>query len=234
VGDVAVNDPAGSVDFAVSIDSPVPLGVTQIANGASISDDGNNGTDPDPDNNDDDETTPLVLMPELEVTKRDSLESSGVSVNPGDVLRYTVTITSIGDVAATGVVYADTPDPNTILDAGSVTTSQGTVTLGNGGGETDVEVDIGTIEVGNSVTLTYTVVVDPDLMPDPSIELSNQGLVTSSNASDEPSDDPDSPDDDDPTITDVTNVNPIPTVGQWGLLLLILLIAASGYLRLRW
>jgi uncharacterized repeat protein (TIGR01451 family)/fimbrial isopeptide formation D2 family protein len=234
VGDVAVNDPAGSVDFAVSIDSPVPLGVTQIANSVSISDDGNNGADPDPDNNDDDDTTPLVLMPELEVTKRDSLESSGSSFNPGDVLRYTVTITSVGDVAATGVVYADTPDPNTILEAGSVITSQGTVTLGNGGGETDIEVDIGTIEVGNSVTLTYTVVIDPALMPDPSITLFNQGLVTSGNAPDEPTDDPDSPDDDDPTTTEVTNVNPIPTVGEWGLLLLILLIAASGYLRLRW
>jgi uncharacterized repeat protein (TIGR01451 family) len=48
--------------------------------------------------------------------------------DPGDSIGYTVTIKNIGTVAATNVVFNDTPDINAPLVVSSVTTSIGTDT----------------------------------------------------------------------------------------------------------
>ena len=49
VGDLAPG--GGDGDFAVTVVSPVPAGVTEIANTATVADDGTNGADPTPANN---------------------------------------------------------------------------------------------------------------------------------------------------------------------------------------
>jgi uncharacterized repeat protein (TIGR01451 family) len=64
VGTVAAGGGPATAVFAVNVVQPVPLGVTEINNAAGVADDGTNGADPTPGNNEDSETTPLNLSPE--------------------------------------------------------------------------------------------------------------------------------------------------------------------------
>ena len=62
VGAVAGAGGGGAVDFAVDVDDPVPTGVTDIVNTASVEDDGTNGPDQNPLDNDDTDNTPLIAV----------------------------------------------------------------------------------------------------------------------------------------------------------------------------
>ena len=72
---VAVSAPAWST-FAVRVDDPLAVGITEIDNTASIADDLANGTDLDPLDNVDSETTPLDLTAPT-VTRLESTASTG-------------------------------------------------------------------------------------------------------------------------------------------------------------
>ncbi len=89
--------------------------------------------------------------------------NGNTEVNPGDILRYVITVSNTGDSAATSVTISDdTLDPNTSLVVGTVTTCQCpgcTVTKGNTAGDTTVEVLIGTLEPGTSVEVCFRVEV---------------------------------------------------------------------------
>ncbi|MBI2213056.1 MAG: DUF11 domain-containing protein [Acidobacteria bacterium] len=85
IGAVAASG-GGSVTFAVTVATPLPGGVTQIANTATIADDGTNGTDPTPGNNTGSDTTPVTGAPDMSVTKSDG----GASVAPGGTVSYTL------------------------------------------------------------------------------------------------------------------------------------------------
>ncbi len=68
--------------------------------------------------------SPFAAM--LSATKSDALFTDvnmDGNADPGDTLKYTVTITNTGDMAATGVVFNDTIDPNTTLVPGSIKTT---------------------------------------------------------------------------------------------------------------
>ncbi len=80
--------------------------------------------------------------------------------DPGDKIKYTVTITNIGDQEATGVTFTDTVDPNTSLDCASIMPAPTSCTPGLGGSFT---VDVGTLAGGGaSVTIMFEVeVVSP-------------------------------------------------------------------------
>ena len=67
------------VTFAVTVDSPLPAGVTDIANSATVADDGANGPDPTPGDNTGGDTTPVVATPDLVLGKSDG----GASTGPG-------------------------------------------------------------------------------------------------------------------------------------------------------
>ncbi|HUP23361.1 MAG TPA: DUF11 domain-containing protein, partial [Thermoanaerobaculia bacterium] len=155
--------------------------------------------------------------------------------SPGDTLLYTIVVTNEGDAAASGVVFTDTPDANTDLVVGSVTTSAGTVISGNTAGDTTVEVDIGVLAAGGSVTITFEVVIDPEL-PSSVTEIINQGLVAADGLDDVPTDDPAEPGPEDPTVIAVDATRPvvteIPTLSAWGALLLALLLAGLAWRRL--
>ncbi len=138
------------------------------------------------------------------------------NIDPGDTVRYTVTITNSGSGQDTGVIFADTPDSNTTLVVGSVTTTQGTVTTGNTAGDTTVAVDVGTIAGnGGTVTITFDVTVN-DPLGAGVMSISNQGEVDTDTDTDIPTDDPDDPTNDpndpsdpsDPTI-DVVQRAPV-------------------------
>lgn len=203
---LAPTDAPVTVQFAVRVNTPFPAGVSQVENTAQVADDGSRGGDTNPTNNQDTETTSITATPAVAATKTDTLTvdvNGDGQVNPGDTIRYTVVITNSGDRDAANVTFSDTPDPNTTLVVGSVTTTQGTITAGNTAGDTAVAVTIGTIPGGGgSVTITFDVTVNNPL-PGGVELLSNQGLVGGDNIPDTLTDDPDTTDPDDPTDTPV-------------------------------
>jgi uncharacterized repeat protein (TIGR01451 family) len=60
----------GNATFAVTVSNPLPAGVTQIANTATIGDESSNGADPTPGNNSSSDTTPVSAAPDLRLVKR--------------------------------------------------------------------------------------------------------------------------------------------------------------------
>ena len=94
----AVNVPAGTtttLDFIVTVDDPLPAGVTTIANAVTVE-----GVDCATAGNDCSETT--ALAPVVTVAKT-SNPASGATVNPGDTINYTLTVT-VATAATTGAV----------------------------------------------------------------------------------------------------------------------------------
>jgi uncharacterized repeat protein (TIGR01451 family) len=178
----------------------------------------------------------LIGVPAIAATKTvevsEDVGGDG-GASPGDTLLYTVVVTNEGEAAAHGVVLTDTPDANTELVVGSVTTSAGTVVSGNTAGDTSVEVDIGTLAAGASVTITFEVVIDEDLPPGVT-EIVNQGLVAADSLDDVPTDDPAQPGPDDPTsiVLRAPAVTEIPSLSAWGAAALALLLTALAWRRL--
>ena len=96
-------------------------------------------------------------------------------MSPGDTLRYTVALTVAGDSGTNGTSFVDTPDGNTTLVAGSVTTTIGVVTAGNTSGDSQVAVDLGDLNSPSLVTITFDVLVNDPLVPAGTTQLVNQG-----------------------------------------------------------
>ena len=117
VGTVAGGGGIHTAFFAVMLPNPVPVGVTQIANTATLANDGANGTDPTPGNNSGSDTTPVTGGPDLSITKSDG----GASVAPGGTVSYTLTYANAGNHDASGVVLTETVPANTTFDAGAST-----------------------------------------------------------------------------------------------------------------
>ncbi len=172
--------------------------------------------------------------PAVTATKTATLQvdqNGNGSANPGDTLLYTVVIDNNGNATANGVTFTDTPDANTTLVNGQVTTTAGTVTSGNSAGDATVGVDVGSIAAGGAVTVTFQVtVVDP--LPTGVQQIANQGSVSGTNFTTAATDDPGEPGAADPTITIVGSppVTEVPTLRWWALLGLAL---ALGVLALR-
>lgn len=152
-----------------------------------------------------DNGTASIAVPDLTLSKDDALQvdadSSG-DVSPGDTLRYTLVLQNAGASAASNVVIDDVPDPNTSLVAGSVTTSSGSVAVGNTAGDTVVQVSIPSVAAGASVTITYDTLIDDPLAPGVT-EVVNQATFDSDELPPGTSDDPDPPGADDPTVVPV-------------------------------
>jgi uncharacterized repeat protein (TIGR01451 family) len=191
---------------------------------------GNTGTDTLSVN----QTAPLVAATKSSsfVAAINDLDGSG-SLSPGDTLRYTILVTNTGSADALAVILTDTPGANTTLVAGSVTTTQGTVTSGNQAGATSVTVDLGTlVATSGQATVSFTVKLD-NPFPAGVTTVVNQAIVHGSNFTDVPSDNPRTLPNGDPTIDVVVVAVPIPTVSGWGALILALLLAAAAASRLR-
>ncbi|MBN2393426.1 MAG: DUF11 domain-containing protein, partial [Anaerolineae bacterium] len=105
----------GNITFAVTPITPLPAGVTQIDNTATIADDGSNGTDTNPTDNTASIATPITATPDLTVTKSDGVDSA----EPGDALVYQLIVTNNGDQAATGVLITDNLPAHAIFVAAS-------------------------------------------------------------------------------------------------------------------
>ena len=201
VGEVAAGDPAVNVLFAVNIPSPVAAGVEQVYNAVSITDDGSNGDDPDPSNNDDDVTTPIDAIPALEVTKSDG----GVgTVAPGDSINYAISYQNTGDQDATGVVLTETVPLHTTY------TGAGWTCAPNANAGSVCTIAVGSVAAGASASVAFQVTLDDPI--DAGVEnIANRVTIHSDGDGGEPSTPPDPSDPSDPRQDDeVTPVDAVP------------------------
>jgi uncharacterized repeat protein (TIGR01451 family) len=144
--------------FAVTVVNPVAAGVTQIANTASIANDGTHGADPTAGNNSGSDTTPLSGAPDLSLTKSDG----GTSTVAGATVSYTLTYANAGNRGATGVVLTETVPANTAFNAGA-STAGWSCTPNNNAGST-CTLAIGGLAAGSGpLTATFAVDVDSPL-----------------------------------------------------------------------
>jgi CSLREA domain-containing protein/uncharacterized repeat protein (TIGR01451 family) len=74
VGSLAGGGADGNAVYAVVLDEPLPAGVSEITNTASVADDGGNGADPDPSDNSDTELTDAVPPTVADV---DTIDTTG-------------------------------------------------------------------------------------------------------------------------------------------------------------
>ena len=216
-----------TINFDVTIVNPLPAGVTQVSNQGEVTSNELINAELDPVLTEDlDDGGPTVtpvtaslMAGDISFTKTASLfadnDEDGMP-SPGDVLLYQIALTNNGNPDFTGVVLTDAPDENANLVVGSVVVTQGTVTTGNAGGDTSVEVDVGTITgigtTGDSGTVSIIYQVQ---IPNPLdvTTLTNQAMVTSNELPILMSDDPSVEGDNDPTVTAVTP-KPLLTVSK--------------------
>ena len=178
----------GTATFAVTVDNPLPAGVHATTNNVSITDDGNNGPDPDPSDNSDSEDTPLGAAPNLSISKDDGL----VQVAPGSEITYTLTVRNTGNQAATGVTVEDTLPLGTAFVSAD---NGGTYDQGTG----LITWDLGSMAVNETRILTLIIRVDDPL--DASIlRILNTAVVTDDGTNGEDPDPTDNSDDDDDLV----------------------------------
>lgn len=108
----------------------------------------------------------VAVAPDLQHTKVDELlvdtfedPADEGKVSPGDTLRYIIEVTNAGNGVGQQVILDDAPDPNSSLVVGSVTTTKGTVLLGNTAGNTAVTVLLGDLGIGEQTTVQFDVLV---------------------------------------------------------------------------
>jgi uncharacterized repeat protein (TIGR01451 family) len=144
--------------FAVTVVNPVTAGVTQIANTATVADDGLNGTDPVPGNNSGSDTTPVTGAPDLSLTKSDG----GASVAPGGTVAYILTYANTGNRGASGVVLTETVPANATFNAGASTAGWVCVPNNNAGSTCTLAVGSLAAGGGNQAATFAVTVANPD------------------------------------------------------------------------
>ncbi len=172
-----------TITFDVTINA-LPPGVTSVSNQGTVAsnelptlltDDPSVGGSSNP------TVTQVTGAPLLRAKKTVTLaldNDCDGDISPGDRLQYQIVIVNAGNSAATGVVFNDTPDVNSPLVIGLVTTTQGTVTSGNVTGNTTVAVDVGTVPASGSVTIVFLVDINTPVAAGVT-QISNQGRVSS-------------------------------------------------------
>ncbi len=149
--------------------------------------------------------TTSTLSATMTASLWNDLGSDGYA-SPGDVIRYTVTLSNPLDAFGASceeVSFGSGIDSNTTLQVGTVTTSQGTIFQGNGEGDSSVAASLGSIPDGGQATLTFEVQIQKPFTAGVT-QIACQGFVSSEQLSNLPTDDPATPDANDPTVTRVT------------------------------
>lgn len=178
--------PAGSnpdsLDFAVTVEEELPNGMgVLILAGSEIADDGSNGADPTPENNVDDENTPV---PRFQAVKESAVaedrDGDGLA-SAGDVIEYTILISQLGEVPVTDLHIFDEIPANTAYVAGSTAVSGEAVADDSAGSAFPLDGDglaLADIPVGGTTLVSFRVTVD-DPFPAGVEEITNVATVTS-------------------------------------------------------
>jgi uncharacterized repeat protein (TIGR01451 family) len=156
--------------------------------------------------------------------------------SPGDTIKYTAEITNVGEVTREDATFSDTVDPQTTLicdEPNQPTTTHGTVTSCDSTLGT-LTVDIGNIDPGVTVTITFYVIINQDA----SGEVANQGITSGSNFPNSPTDDPNARVPDTPTRNSlgspvggvVTPVNKLMILSPYLVLVGLLAAVSTAYL----
>lgn len=205
VGSLAHNASV-TVQFRVQIKNSLPQGITSIrAQGLVFSHERPAEPTDDPKTLAPHDPTEIFLStaPLLRVHKTYSifndLDGNG-QPSPGDILKYTLTITNVGRENVGSVVLSDGLDSHVTLVIGSVTTTQGAVLSGNNETDRFVQVNLGTLTANSNATITFRVGVNTQL-PSGVAAISNHALVSAENIPSFASDDPTTRSTDDPTVT---------------------------------
>jgi uncharacterized repeat protein (TIGR01451 family) len=223
----------GSATFAVTVDDPLPGGVTEVSNSASIADDGANGSDPNAGNNSAADTTPVVV-PTADVSATKTASPGPYFV--GDPLTYTIILTNTGSGAQgdnPGDELLDVLPASLALVSANATSGTAFANLA-----TNTVTWNGAIPAAGAVTVTIqatilpaaagtTVVNQGDVAFDGDANGTNETTVTT--------DDPAAGGVADATAIQIagSSVVEIPTLGEVGLLLLLFGLAALSLARLR-
>lgn len=232
--DVAANNVA-TITFDVVINLSA-IGGTVISNQGFVNGDGA-GSAAFPQRPSDDPSTALPDDPTLDVVGNVALidvvktvviqtdVNGNGSVDPGDTLRYTITSTNIGSVAATEVLLTDAIPADTTYVAVSTTLNGVAVSDPSAGvsplvggmainsSDQVLPAGAGIMSAGQSAVVIFDVrvnagtILSPPLAPAPGTIISNQGFVTANGLAEEPSDaDGIDGNGDQPTVVVVGNV----------------------------
>jgi uncharacterized repeat protein (TIGR01451 family) len=148
VGNLAGGGANATADFAVRVDEPFPLGVTEVSNDASVS----ASNAPAPANASD--TTPVDAQLDIAISKEDE----GIPTRPGGTIAYALTWENLGNQSASGVVITETVPGSTNFDpAGS---TAGWVCVPDNTAGSTCTFDVGAAAVGASDTVVFKVIVD--------------------------------------------------------------------------
>ncbi len=126
-------------------------------------------------------TDASAASPQVDITKSWELFADNTptgDVNPGDELRYTITLNNNGSTSATNVRVTDNIPQYTSLVSGTVTTSKGAVLS-----ENPVDVNVGDLNPGEIVTIQFRVILDSDIPP--GVDIQNTANVTADGGIDE-------------------------------------------------
>ncbi|WP_419175335.1 hypothetical protein [Desulfosediminicola sp.] len=218
-----------SVEFTVQLAAAI-TSTTQVLNQAELHAAGQmfaKSDDDDPSLTGDEDPTVTVInsAPAFEVLKTSTiLDGDPAVLMAGERLRYTITVTNIGNEDAVGVILQDSTPANTTYVANS-TTLNGVSLPDAGSGVSPLQTGIminapeettpgylrtdSAAGANNVAVVTFDVLVDPDAMNGLIIE--NQGFVSGAGAGsgdfpEQPSDDPATPAVNDPTRNIVGNL----------------------------
>ena len=162
-----------TLTVVVRVDRPADSERTELLNRVTVVDNGANGADPTPLNNENSDLDTVLASPDMSIDKR-AIDSA---VNPGGEVDYVLLVKNIGNQDARNVVVTDTVDPQMTLDcsAGAIVPTPtscdpdtGVVTWGVVGssGLTDegAVVQGGIFDAAEDIELSYSAVADDPLV----------------------------------------------------------------------
>ncbi|WP_154223712.1 isopeptide-forming domain-containing fimbrial protein [Marinicella rhabdoformis] len=169
IGDIDVGD-NGSVGFTVTVDDALPDGVDTLNNSVSIADDGTNGPDPDLNNNQDNDNTPVNAAPDLTLTKDDG----GATVVPGGIVVFTLSYENVGNQTATGVEITETVPLSTTFESGS--SSVGWLCVPDGSAGNTCTLAIADLDPNDTGSVNFAVQIDNPI-PSGLTQIVNTGSI---------------------------------------------------------
>lgn len=176
-----VPSPGTLPDLLITV-MPGPTAAPSVTNTATVSSasldvNAANNTATDPTN---------VRLPDLSTSTKTFVDLNGGDANPGDTLRYTITLTESAGFFAPSVSVTDDIPANvdnftvTTLPAGAIDASTGTGTGGNGSGFLDVSSI--TVPASGSVTVVFEVRIAAGTPPGATID--NTATINNPNGPD--------------------------------------------------